>query len=355
MRELEATLKKLVEVDAPSGMEDNVRELIKELVQPYVDELRVDSLGNLITVKRGEKGAPKILLDAHMDEIGFIVKHIDKKGFIYFSYVGGFFDQTVLNQRVSILTSDGKKIPGVIGSKPPHLIPQEERDKIIKKDGMFIDVGAKSKDDALKMGIRVGDHITWWGPFEKLGEDLVCGKAFDDRLGCLILIETLKKVDTASTLYGVFSVMEEVGLRGARTSAFSLEPDVGIAFDVSATGDYPGVKDFEAPARLGGGPIITVADGAKLSLGGGLIAHPKVKNLLVKVAEENKIMYQLEVFEGGTTDATAIALSKSGVPAGVVSVPCRYIHSPIEVANIHDIENTIKLSVLACEKIPSEF
>jgi len=342
-------LKRLVEACAPSGYEEDVRRLMREELKDYVDEVREDRLGNLICVKKGGKGSGRVMVAAHMDEIGMLVKYIEKEGFIRFSYLGGFLDQTVLSQRVLVHT-EKETIPGVIGSTPPHLLPEEKRKKPVEREDMFIDIGATSREEAESWGVRTGCPITWVGDLVELKNGFVCGKAFDDRVGCLVLAEVMKSVDPEVTVYGVASVMEEVGLRGARTSTFAVDPDMGIAVDVAAAGDYPGIDERKAPVKLGKGPAITIADGRRESLGGGLISHPLPRSLLIETAERNGIPYQLDVFEGGTTDATEIALAREGVPAAVLSVPTRYIHTPVEVLNLKDVENAVKLLKLTLER-----
>jgi endoglucanase len=278
------------------------------------------------------------MIAAHMDEIGLMVRHIDDDGFIKFMTLGGFFDQTVLNQSVVVHTKKGR-LSGVVGSKPPHLMEEKEKDKVIKTKDMFIDVGAGDSKAAKKLGVSVGDYITFDVPFRELKNGLVTGKAFDNRLGCAAMVEVMKKIDTSHTIYAVGTVQEEVGLKGARTSAYNIEPDAALALDVAPAGDFPGTKPEESRIKINGGPVITVADGK----GRGIITHPKVRDSLVDLAEKRKIPYQLEVGEGGTTDATAIQLTKGGVLSGVVSVPTRYIHTPVEVASVKDVQNTIKL------------
>lgn len=348
MEDLKQLLKKLVEATGPSGHEENVRNIIKEELADYVDEMKVDNLGNLICTKKGKKDSPKAMILAHTDEIGMLVRYVEKEGFIRFSYLGGFFDQMVLGQRVLIHTEKGD-IKGVIGSAPPHLLPEKERKNPIKRDKMFIDIGAKNREQAEEWGIKIGTPITWLGHFDELGNKTVTGKAFDNRAGCAVMVQTLKEIQAESTIIGVASVMEEVGLRGAKTSSFTVDPDFAIALDITATGDHPGVEERQMPIKIGKGPAITVADGRRESLGGGLISHPKVLKLLTETAEKNNIPYQLEIFEGGTTDATAVATSRGGIPAATINVPTRYIHSPIEVLNLDDLSNTIKLLKLSLE------
>ena len=331
-------LKKLCEAHATPGYEDEVRNIISNELKNY--EQTMDKLGNLI-VRKGE-GKKKLMLASHMDEIGLMVKHIDKNGFIRFTTLGGFFDQTLLNQRVIIHTKKGR-VYGVIGSKPPHLMKEDERKKVVEYKDMFIDIGAEKKE----AGVNIGDYITFDRDFKELINGFITGKAFDDRLGCYILIEVLKKAAPKVELYGVATVQEEVGLKGARTSAFKVYPDYAIAIDVTTAGYYPGVREEESNVKLGKGPTISIVD----AKGRGLISHPKVRELLIETAKELNIPYQLEVGEGGTTDATAIHLTREGIPSGVVSIPTRYIHSPVEVAKLEDIENTIKLLVGVVEKL----
>lgn len=341
MKEL---LKELSNASGVSGFEGNIREIITNELKDHVDEIETDNMGNIIAIKKGKDNGKKIMLAAHMDEIGLMVKHIDKQGFIKFTKIGGINDQMLLNQEVYIHT-EGGKVLGVLGAKPPHKMKPAERKKIIEHENMFIDIGASSKEEAEEI-INIGDSITIKHEFSELRGNIVTGKAFDNRVGCYVLIEAMKRVKTDATIYGVGTVQEEVGLKGAKTSAFKINPDMAIALDVTIAGDHPGIKEEDAPAKLGGGPAIILTDAS----GRGLITHPAVKKLLIETAEEEEIPYQAEVSEGGTTDATAIHLTREGIPTGVLSVPTRYIHTPVEVVSLDDIENTIKLLVAAIEK-----
>lgn len=334
MKEL---LEKLSNAPGVSGFEDDVRDLIFKELEGQVDEINIDELGNLIAIKKGEVDGKKIMLAAHMDEIGLMVRYIDEKGFIKFSKIGGINDQMLLNQEVYIQSSKGN-VQGVIGSKPPHKMKEAERKKILEYDNMFIDIGAPTREEAEER-VRVGDPVIIKQDFAELGNSLVKGKALDNRVGCAVLIEVLKQVESKATIYGVGTVQEEVGLKGARTSAFRINPDMALALDVTISGDHPGIKEEEAPAKAGKGPAIILTDAS----GRGLITHPKVKELLISVAEEEEIPYQLEVSEGGTTDATAIHLTRQGIPTGVISPPSRYIHTPVSVVSLEDVENTVKL------------
>ena len=335
-------LKKLCDAHGISGYEDEVREIVKAEIESYVDEIKVDKLGSLICIKNG--GEFKEMVCAHMDEIGFMVKHIDDKGFIRFTPIGGWFSQIALGQRVILHGSKGK-VYGVIGCKPPHVMKDEERRKAIEFKDMFIDVGAESRDDVLAMGIEIGTPITIDRELVKMGSR-VTGKALDDRAGLAVMIEALKRTKSDATIYAVATVQEEVGLKGARVSAFAIEPNVALALDVCVATDFPGAESTHMDIKLGKGPAITIVDAG----GRGLIATKNVVRWLKETAEKNDIPYQLEVAEGGTTDATAIQLTKAGIPSGVVSIPARYIHSPVEVVDMRDMENSANLVAKALER-----
>jgi len=342
------TLEKLSNACGVAGREDEVRKIMKDSLKPYVDEISEDKLGNVIGVKKGRKNAPKVMLAAHMDEIGLFVKTISKEGFLQFAKVGGIDDRILLAQKVIVHTERGP-LHGIIGSKPPHIQKEEERKKVLTYDELFIDIGAESQEEAKKMGVKIGDPVSFDIKFDRIGNDVVVGKAFDDRVGCAVMIDVMKMLkQTECAVYAVGTVQEEVGLRGATTAAFGIYPDVGIALDVTVAGDVPGVKEVEAPIKMRKGPAIEIADM-------GLITHPKVLRMLVEAAEENNIPYQLETGLPGSTDAARIALTREGVPSGVISVPTRYIHSPTSLVSLKDMENAVKLTVAAIQKIPKHF
>lgn len=338
MKEL---LIKLANAHGISGYEDSIREILKEEMKEHVDELRIDKLGNVIGIRQGDE--PSIMIAAHMDEIGLMVKSIDENGFIKFTKIGGWYDATLLNSRVII---HGKEpVYGVIGSKPPHLMKEDERKKSIESKDMFIDIGAKSKEDVKKYGIKIGTPISLDVEVKELINDRITGKALDDRVGLAVMLQALKNYDGNATIYAVGTVQEEVGLKGARTSAFSLSPDVAIVCEVAIADDHPGIKNGNI--KVDGGAVITVADAA----GRGLITHPAVLRWLEKVAIENNIPYQLEVAEGGTTDAAVIHVTREGIPSGVISVPTRYMHSGVELVSMRDVESAAKLLKLAIENV----
>jgi putative aminopeptidase FrvX len=321
-------IKKVTEAFGPSGAEDSVREVIRKEVEPYVDEISVDALGNLIAHKKGT-GGKKVILDGHMDEIGLMVTHIDDKGFLRFGNIGGVNPFVALGQRVYF--ENGTM--GVIGSE------RVDDPKDLKLEKLFIDIGAKDKEEA-EGKVSVGTSCAFYQPFVDLG-DRVIAKAMDDRVACAIIIEVLKRLEnTANDIYAVFATQEEVGLRGARAAAYGISPDVGIALDVTRTGDTP--KSRTMDVSLGNGAAIKVKDSS-------LICHPALKNYMVKVAKEKGIKYQMEVLEAGGTDSAAIQMTKSGIPAGCISIPCRYIHSPCEMVDMGDVEACVQLAKALCE------
>ncbi len=273
MTTIKELITKLSNASGISGSEESVLDIVKNELSPFVDEFQTDVLGNLIAIKHGTK--PSIMIAAHADEIGLMVKHIDDKGFISFVGIGGWFSQTLLSQRV-ILHTDNGPIVGVIGSKPPHIMEQSERDKVIKLDTMFIDVGCNSKDEVISLGINIGTPVSLDQDLAFLRNKNVTGKSLDNRAGLVAMIEAVKRTTSDHEIYAVATVQEEVGLKGARTATFALNPDFAIATDVTISGDHPGVTTKEAPAELGKGPAIIVADAS----GRGIITK---KNVLKQI------------------------------------------------------------------------
>jgi endoglucanase len=320
MREL---IRRLVETDGPSGVEERIRAVIRAEVESWADELRVDPLGSLVVRKRGSGEGQRIVLDAHMDEIGVMVTYVDEKGFARFTRIGGVGSLTCVGARVAF--ADGTM--GVIGVEAKR----EKANEVPKFDQLYIDVGATGRDDC---PVHVGDAAVFVRPLYAQGTRLVA-KAMDDRIGCAVLIETLRRLErTPHDVYFVFSVQEETTLSGARTSTYGIEPDLAIAVDVTGTGDTPECRPMAV--ELGKGPAVKVKDR-------GMIAHPAVRDLLVQRAQEADIPYQLEVLEYGTTDAAAMQLVRAGVPSGCLSIPCRYIHTPSEMVDEEDVENSVRL------------
>jgi endoglucanase len=320
-------LKQIVNAYGPAGREEKVRQMIETEIKPLNLEVRTDVMGNLI-VHRPPAAATsrpaKIMFCAHMDEIGLIVTHIDKKGFLRFTNIGGLFSDRVLHQRV--VFENGQM--GVIGVETK---PQTPKPPAL--ENYYVDIGCRDADDA-RSRVRIGD-IAAYHQQAQLIQNRFAAKALDDRIGCYCLVEVLKRlIGNSADLYFVFSVQEEVGLRGARTGAFSIAPDYAIAVDVTATGDTPEAPTMEV--RLGGGPAIKVKDSM-------FIAHPRVKDKLVEYSEQLGMPHQLEILEHGTTDASVIQLVNAGVLSGVVSIPTRYVHSANELCDLDDVEAAIKL------------
>lgn len=341
-------LEKLSSACGVTGRENQVREFMIQLLKPHADQIIVDRLENVIAIKKGKPETPKIMLAAHMDEIGLMVKAITSEGFIKFTKMGGIDDRILPAQKVIVYTKKGE-FPGIIGSKPPHIQKEEERKKIITYDNLFIDIGAKSREDAAKQGIAIGEVIAFDIKYTQLKNENVIGKAFDNRAGCITMLETLKLLNqTDCTVCAVGTVQEEVGIRGAAPAAFGVDPDVALALDVTIAGDVPGVRDTDTSVKMGSGPAITISDS-------GLITHPKVLRWLIDTAEETNIPFQLESGVPGSTDAGRISITRQGIPCGAVSIPTRYIHSPVGMLNLKDIENSAKLIAAAIQKITKYF
>ncbi|HJJ93780.1 MAG TPA: M42 family metallopeptidase, partial [Methanocorpusculum sp.] len=311
-----------------------------------VDEIKTDRMGNLIAVKKGDDF--KIMLAAHMDEIGLMVQYIDEKGFIRFVGVGGWYNPVLVSQRV-ILHGEKGDIPGVLGMKPPHVMEEADRKKPIELANLFIDVGAHSAEEVEAMGITVGTTVTIDRDYQPLAGTVVTGKALDNRVGCAMLIGALKEMESKHTIYAVFTVQEEVGLKGAKTAAFSLNPDVAIATDVTIPGDSPGIERRKAPVFMGEGPVVVMVSAS----GRGHLADPRMVDWLKKTAKKHDIKIQIEVGDGGNTDASAINFERGGIPSVPVSVPARYIHSPVEVIDLKDLQGAIELLRLAVKTKPN--
>ena len=318
-------IQRLTEVTGPSGYEGAVRAVVRSEIEGLVDEMRVDALGNLIARKgsKGEGGL-RIMLSAHMDEIGVVVTHIDDKGFVRFSAIGGVRPHTCIGGRVRFMND----VRGMIFMERP-----EAPDRVPGLENLYIDVGASSREDC---PVKVGEMGAFERPFLELGNRLV-SKAMDDRIAVAVLIEALRQVQDytgPNELVFVFSTQEEVGLRGATTAAYGVDPDVGLSVDVTGTGDTP--RGGRMAVGLGKGPAVKVRDGRMLS-------DPRIVRWMEQIAGENDIPYQLEVLEGGTTDAAVIQLTRAGVPSGCLSIPTRYIHSPSEMVDLCDVENAVRL------------
>lgn len=342
------TLENLSNIHGIPGNERFVRKMMENSLKDYVDEVTMDNLGSFIGIKKGN--GPKIMLAGHMDEVGFIVKRIDDNGFIYFQPAGGWWSQVMLAQRVVITTEAGTEILGVIGSKPPHVLNAEERNKVVDIKDMYIDLGVASKEEVIALGIEIGDMITPDVKFERMNnEKFLLGKAWDNRVGCYVISEVMKHFsdkEVNCNIYGVGTVQEEVGLRGAMTSANKINPDIAIAIDVTVAGDTPSISAKEADVKLGLGPVVVVMDGTT-------IAHKGLVNNIKKIAKENNIDIQLEIGAGGT-DAGVMHKAHDGCPGITISAATRYIHSHQTIIHEDDVTNMIKLLILFIEQINND-
>lgn len=315
-------INKLTQTCSPSGYENEIREIILNEVESYADECTIDQMGNLFVKKNSKKkNAKKIMIAAHMDEIGVMASHIDKNGFVYIAAIGGVNPLTCLGGRVKFLNGT----EGVIYAET------EKMNKVPTFNQLFVDVGADSKESC---PIRTGDIGVFQRPFMEIGNRWV-SKTLDNRVGCLIAIETIKTLqDSPHDLTFVFTTQEEVGLRGASVAAYTVNPDMGIALDVTVSADTPFGE--QANPVLGEGPCIKVRDNS-------LVASPKVIATMIDAAEKAELPYQMEVLRFAGTDAGAIQQTRSGVPSGCISVACRYVHSPSEMVDRRDVSNAIKL------------
>lgn len=334
-------LQELTSLIGPPGFEEDVVQYTYRKVKALADEVRIDPIGNVIATKKGNGTGPNLLISAHMDETGFLVKKIEKNGFIRFEKIGGHDDRILLAQKVKIRTEQGY-VTGMIGTMSGHYVKFDDASKVRKHSQLYIDVGASSEEDVKEMGIKVGSPIGYASELDVIGnpngQHLLIGKSFDDRASCAILIHLLEQLQGQvldGDVHCVFSVQEEVGLRGAQVVSYEIKPDIALAVDTTAVSDtLEDVMDQSLALRKG--PGIKVMDFS-------LITHPWVRKQLIKVAEAKQIPYQLEVFPGIGTDGGALATSLGGIPTGVISIPTRYAHSPVEVMDPTDFENSYVL------------
>ncbi|UCD96842.1 MAG: M42 family metallopeptidase [Candidatus Bathyarchaeota archaeon] len=346
-------LKDLCESFGPSGFERETARIVKSHVTGFSDKVFSDKLGSIIFQRLGDAERPRVLIAGHIDEVGFVVAGIEKKtGFLKFSSLGGWWDQVLLTQRVTIRTRKGDLF-GVIAAKPPHLLSEEERNKVVSQDAMFIDVGVSSKEEAEALGVRIGDPVVPWSPFSLIGNgEIAVGKAFDDRIGAFVAMQTiaaLKKSKTVhpNSVFGAATVQEEVGLRGATTVSHVVDPDVAIIVEVDISGDLPGIKPHDVPAKMGNGPSILTFDRS-------MIPNQPLKDFAIRMAEANNIPYQLSSISRGGTDAGRVHLNRAGCPSIVIGVPTRHIHSHVGMLSLTDTENTVNLVTAMVQQLDSE-
>ncbi|MEA3320971.1 M42 family metallopeptidase [Sutcliffiella horikoshii] len=343
-------LKDLTDAKGIPGNEKEPRDVMKKYITPFADEVFTDGLGSLIAKKVGKADGPKVMVAGHLDEVGFMITHIDDRGFLRFQTVGGWWSQVMLAQRVTIVTSKGD-VTGVIGSKPPHILPPEARKKPVDIKDMFIDIGASSREEAQEWGVRPGDQVVPYFEFTVMNnEKMLLAKAWDNRIGCAIAIDVLKQLkgaDHPNVVYGVGTVQEEVGLRGAKTSANLIQPDIGFGVDVGIAGDTPGVTEKEALSKMGKGPQIILYDAS-------MVSHKGLRDFVTGVADEMEIPYQFDSVAGGGTDSGAIHLTAQGVPALSITIATRYIHSHAAMLHRDDYENAVKLIAEVIKKLDAD-
>lgn len=344
MDQTEQLLKSLTEAHGVPGYETEVRTLLRQYMEP-LGSITQDKLGSLVCTKSGT--GPKVMLAGHMDEIGFMVSNITKEGFLKLQQLGGWWDQVLLGHRVIIKTHDGD-ITGVIGAKPPHLLPVDDRNKVVIKKDMYIDIGATSKKEVEAAGVRMGDPIVPYSEFAILANPKTyMAKAFDNRVGCGLVIDTLRyfqNMPHPNTIVGVQTVMEEVGVRGATTSVRAVNPDVAIILESDIAGDVPGIEEDESSVKLGGGPSLMLFDAR-------MIPNIKLRDLVVETAASLNIPLQFSVMAGGATDGSAIHLHGTGVPTVVIGVPARHIHSHSAIIHRDDYDFAVKLVTAVVAKL----
>lgn len=328
-------LEKLSNAFGPSGLENEVVHILRKELEKCADETQGDKLGNVMFYHEGKKGYPKVMLSAHMDEVGFMITYVEDSGFLRFD-TWGITNNIMPGQRV-VFKGERGFIRGIIGTKPPHIMTTDEQNKIVPKEDLFIYIGADNIAQANMKGADVGMMGVFDVEFMDLGDGYFRGKALDDRAGCVVLAETFKALqDSPYNVVAVGSVQEELGIRGARTAAWQVEPDIGLALEGTFVADVPGTRPDRVSSKIKGGPVLTIMDRATFT-------HPHILKTLIKTAKQKAIPFQFKKVLVGGTDAGAIHLTKAGVPSGTVAVPCRYIHGPVSIIHIDDLKNTIRL------------
>ena len=342
-------LKEITEASGVSGYEGNVRAILRRYLEGMA-QIEQDKMGSFIGKHQGSGEHPRVMLAGHMDEIGFMVTLLTKEGFVKFAQLGGWWDQVLLGHRVSIKTAKGDVI-GVLGAKPPHLLDAEERKKVVEKKDMYIDVGARSEEELREMGVRPGDPIIPVSEFTVMSNPrFYLSKAFDNRVGCALAAQALERLageGHPNTIYAVGTVQEEVGVRGAKTSAFAINPDVGIVLEVDIAGDVPGIKPEESNVKMGGGPTLLVYDAR-------MIPNLALRDLVIATADELGIPLQFSSMPGGATDGAQIHMHNEGVPTVVIGVPTRHIHSHNAILCRDDYDRALELIIAVAKKLDAD-
>jgi endoglucanase len=346
MDSTEQLLKELTEVHGVPGYEADVRAVMRRYLEP-LGSLEQDKIGSVVCRQPGAADAPRVMLAAHMDEIGFMVKHVTKEGFLKFVQLGGWFDQVLLGQRLVVKTARGD-IVGVMGARPPHLIAADERTKVVEKKAMYIDIGASSAEEVAAAGVRVGDPVVPMADFRILANPKTyLSKAFDDRVGCAAMVQAMQGLLASghpNALYGAATVMEEIGLRGATTSVELVNPDVAIVLESDIAGDVPDIKEEECAIKMGKGPSVLMYDAR-------MIPNLRLRDLVMGTAQELGQPLQVSIMEGGATDGASIHLHKFGVPTVVLAVPARHIHSHSAIIHRDDFDGMVRLVVALVRKL----
>ncbi len=349
MDSTEHLLKELTEVHGVPGYEAGVRALMRGYLEP-LGTLEQDKIGSVVCRQGGAADAPRVMLAAHMDEIGFMVKHVTKEGFLKFVQLGGWFDQVLLGQRVVIKTTRGDVV-GVMGAKPPHLLSADERTKVVEKKSMYIDIGASSAEEVAAAGVRVGDPVVPLADFRILANPKTyLSKAFDDRVGCAAMVQAMQELLTSghpNALYSAATVMEEVGVRGATTSVELVNPDVAIVLESDIAGDVPDIKPEESAVKMGKGPTILMYDAR-------MIPNLRLRDLVMDTAQEMGQPLQVSLIEGGATDGAPIHLHGLGVPTVVLAVPARHIHSHSAIIHRDDFDGLVRLLITLVRKLDAD-
>jgi len=340
MINLESLLLELSNAPGPSGFENPVREIMKRELSPFVDSLNTDGMGSLIGIKNGSSSSLNIMLSAHMDEVGLLVRYITDEGFIKFQNLGGWLDQAIIGQRWQILTSK-RTVLGITGIKTPHVMSTDERGKVFKGENLFLDVGAQNKADAEnRLGIKPGDPIAPVSDATRLNDsEFILGKAWDDRAGLAVLVgvmESVKDSDLPFNICAVATVQEEIGLRGAHTSSYAVNPDIGLNLESGVAGDYPSISQYEAQEKLGDGPAIFLHDSS-------MLPNLKLRDFVIDTAKDSDINLQFNVLSGYGQDGAEMQKSFEGAPAINITVPTRYLHSHNSIISIKDVEKAIGL------------
>lgn len=344
-------LKELTDARGVPGNEKEVREVFVKYAEKAASSITFDGLGSVIAKHVGDKTGPKVLFASHLDEVGFMVTAITEEGFIKFQTLGGWWSQVMLAQQVQLITSKGKTLHGVIGCKPPHVLTVEVRNKVYDIQEMFIDIGATNKEEALSWGVKPGDMVTPYIEFKRLNHSkFLLAKAWDNRIGTAVTLKVLGNIAREghpNKAFAVGNVQEEVGLRGAKTSTYLVDPDIAFALDTGTAGDTPGMTEKEADSKLGKGPQIIIYDAS-------MVAHKELRDFVVGIAEELNIPFQFTVITGGGTDAGSQHVTRNGIPSLAITVATRYLHSHTSIIHEEDYLNTVKLMTEVVKRLDSK-